>query len=95
MIAVSGAGGKTGLAMVAALAKPGVAVRGLVHKSADQAKVLAAGGVESVVGDVGDPATLEMLLENVNAIYHICPNMHPDELAIGATVLGRAQAAGL
>ena len=95
MIAVTGAGGKTGLALVAALAKRGMTVRGLVHKQADQARVLAAGGAESVVGDVSNPATLETLLHGVHALYHICPNMHPDELAIGTTVLACAQAAGL
>jgi uncharacterized protein YbjT (DUF2867 family) len=95
MIAVTGAGGKTGLAIVAALAGRGEAVRGLVHKQADQTKVIAAGGMESVVGTMSDPVTLEKLLQGVRALYHICPNMHPDELAIGATLLARAHAASL
>lgn len=95
MIAVTGAGGKTGLALVAALAARGVEVRGLVHRESDQAKVTVAGGAESMVGDVSDPATLEKLLQGADALYHICPNMHPEELAIGTTVLVCAQAAGL
>jgi NAD(P)H dehydrogenase (quinone) len=95
MIAVTGAGGKTGLAIVEALAQRGAVVRGLVHKQSDQAKVAAAGAVESVVGNVADVATLQKVLRGVQTVYHICPNMHPDEAAIGATILEQAQAAGL
>jgi hypothetical protein len=43
MIAVTGAGGKTGLAIVKALADRGVAARGLVRKDTDQERLIAAG----------------------------------------------------
>jgi uncharacterized protein YbjT (DUF2867 family) len=92
-IAVTGAGGKTGLAVTGALARRGALVRGLVHKSADQAKVVAAGGAESIVGDVGEAGTIEKVLAGVSALYHICPNMHPNEVAIGETMLACAQKA--
>lgn len=95
MIVVTGAGGKTGLATVQALARRGAVVRGLVHKTSDQAKVSAAGAAESVVGDITDAQVVARLLEGANALYHICPNMHPDELAIGTTALACAQAAGV
>ena len=95
MIAVTGAGGKTGLAVVKALAERGVAVRGLVRKEADQERLAAAGGRESVVGMLEDRTTLEKLMRDVRAVYYICPNMHPDEVAIGATLLETAQVAGV
>jgi uncharacterized protein YbjT (DUF2867 family) len=95
MIAVTGAGGKTGLAIVQALAQRGEMVRGLVYKEEHRARVAAAGATESVVGNVADAATLQKLLAGVSALYHICPNMHPDEVAIGATILESAQAAGV
>ena len=95
MIAVTGAAGKTGLAIVQALAARGVVVRGLAHSGTGAAKILAAGAAESVVGELADGGTVEKLLRGVRALYHICPNMHPDEVTIGATVLACAQAAGL
>ena len=95
MIAVTGAGGKTGLAILHALAQRNVAVRGLVHKQDDRGKVLAAGAMECVIGDMAEVATLERLLRGVNALYHICPNMHPNEEHIGTMVLACAQAAGV
>lgn len=95
MIAVTGAGGKTGLAVVQALARRGVQVRGLVHRDGDQGKVLAAGAREAIVGNLAEIVTLEKLLHGVSALYHICPNMHPDEVGIGATVLACAKTVGL
>jgi uncharacterized protein YbjT (DUF2867 family) len=95
MIAVTGAGGKTGLALVRALARRRVEVRGLVHKSADQTALLAAGAKESLVGDIGEASTVAELLVGAAALYHICPNMHPDEAAIGKTVIAAAQAVGV
>jgi uncharacterized protein YbjT (DUF2867 family) len=80
---------------VQALAERGERVRGLVHKQSDQEKVAAAGATESVVGDVANIATLEKLLAGARAIYHICPNMHPEEERIGAAVLAQALAAGV
>jgi uncharacterized protein YbjT (DUF2867 family) len=95
MFAVTGAGGKTGIAVVQALARRGVQIRGLVHKDSDQSKVLAAGAQEAIVGNLAEAATLEKFLDGVRALYHICPNMHPDEVAIGTTALACAKAAGL
>lgn len=99
MIVVTGAGGKTGLAIIQALAQRGVHVRGLVHKEAARAKVtstsVGAGSIEVVVGDVAEGVTVEKLLSGATAIYHICPNMHPNETAIGKTILQGAQSFGV
>lgn len=95
MIAVTGAAGKTGLAIIEALAQRGATVHALVHRESDRAKVAAAGAMACEVGDVADGTTVARLLRGVDALYHICPNMHPDEAQIGATVLACAQAAGI
>lgn len=95
MIAVTGAGGKTGQAVVRALAQRGVAVRALIHKATYRDRVAQAGGVECVVGSIAERATLDQLLADVTALYHICPNMHPDEVEIGTTILQSALAAGV
>jgi NAD(P)H dehydrogenase (quinone) len=47
------------------------------------------------VGAIEQRSTLEELVRNVRAVYHICPNMHPDEVAIGTTLIEAAQAAGV
>lgn len=95
MIAVTGAGGKTGLAVIEALAKAGVAVRALVHKARDEAKVLAAGAQQCIVGDITDEGVLQKTLQGATGVYHICPNMHPQEEAIAATLLAQAQHASV
>ena len=87
-LAVTGAGGKTGGAIVAA-ASPTWAVRALARND-EQAEALRTRGCEVVVGDIADRATLAELVEGVDAAYHICPNFHPDEVAIGAAVIGAA-----
>jgi uncharacterized protein YbjT (DUF2867 family) len=95
MIAVTGAAGKTGLAIIHALAQRGQNLRGLVHRASDQAKVLSSGAIECVVGDLEGSETLEKLLSGVVALYHICPNMHPRELEIGKQLLTIGRACGV
>lgn len=80
-LAVTGADGKTGRSIVAAIA-PGWRIRALARNEA-QAETLRARGHDVVVGDVADRSTLTTLLEGVDALYHICPNFHPAEVEIG------------
>ncbi len=95
MILVTGAAGKTGRAVIRALVARSAQVRGLAHRP-EQVPVLEALGVEQVVvGDLRDPSTVRRASDHVRAVYHICPNMSPDELAIGETVLEAACASGV
>ena len=94
-VAVMGAAGKTGRAVTRALAARGVAVRALVRRPEQQAVALAEGAREVVVGDLHDPATLAAGLAGAQAVYHLCPNMHPDEVPLGQAVSAAAQAAGV
>jgi NAD(P)H dehydrogenase (quinone) len=57
--------------------------------------VLRAGASEAQAGDLNDAASLRQALGEAAAVYHLCPNMHPDELAIGRRVIDAAQAAGI
>ena len=52
MILVTGAAGKTGLAVIRALKEDGAAVRGLIHQDAYSDVVLAAGADEILHGDL-------------------------------------------
>jgi NAD(P)H dehydrogenase (quinone) len=95
MILVTGAAGKTGRSILQALRAKGTPVRALVHRP-EQVQAVARLGAERVVaGDMRDPATMDEAVRGVRAVYHICPNMSPDELAIGGVVTRAARAAGV
>lgn len=87
MILVSGAAGKTGLAVIRALAERGKRVRAWVHREEYRQRALNQGAAETIVGDLRSPERWRAALEGVEAVYHICPNMSPDEEAIAAAML--------
>jgi uncharacterized protein YbjT (DUF2867 family) len=95
MILVTGAGGKTGQAVIQALAARGEAVRAFVHREAHAEKVQALGAHGAVVGDMRDESALRTALSGVRAVYHICPNVNPDEIGIGKAVIVAARQAGV
>ncbi len=95
MILVTGAAGKTGRAVVRALVARGAAVRALVYRPTQVAPLKELGAQELIVGDMRDLPTLEEAVQGVRALYHICPNMSPDELTIGQLVVGAARSAGV
>ena len=66
---VTGATGKVGHAVASALAERGDDVRVLVRDPAKAAGVLPA-GVEPVVGDVTDPASLERAVEGCEVVFN-------------------------
>ncbi|MBM4423685.1 MAG: NAD-dependent epimerase/dehydratase family protein [Chloroflexi bacterium] len=95
MILVSGAGGKTGRAIIRALAAKGEAVRAFVRREEHVSVVKASGAREAVVGDVRDGEALSRAMDGARAAYHICPNVDPEEERIGELVIGAARAAGV
>lgn len=95
MVLVTGAAGKTGRAVVAALATRGQRVRALVRREEQREAVVAAGAVEIVSGDMRSREVMMAATAGVRAIYHICPNMHPDEMVIGHLAIEACQAAGV
>ena len=95
MILVTGAAGKTGRAVISAVAQRGGNVRAYVHRPGQVATAQAAGAVEVVVGDLQDDVTIKQAMQGICALYHICPNMHPDEVAIGRQMIATAVAANV
>jgi NAD(P)H dehydrogenase (quinone) len=93
MILVTGAAGKTGMAVVAALADRGVAVRALVHDASRSDAVR--GADEIAVGAFEDAVALLAAAEGARAIYHICPNVSPNEIAYARALIAAATAAGV
>jgi NAD(P)H dehydrogenase (quinone) len=95
MILVTGAAGKTGRAIITALVARGRAVRGLVHRSEQMQTVKSLGAKEAIVGDMRDEDTLRRAARGVRATYHICPNVNPDEIAIGKAAIAASRKAGV
>lgn len=95
MILVTGANGKTGQAIIRALAARDEAVRALVYRVEQIAPAKAAGARETVVGDLRSGAALRQAAEGVRAVYHICPNVHSDEIRIGRNAILAARAVGV
>ena len=93
MILVTGASGKTGRAIVSALADTGNSVRGLVHRAEQVTLLEEIGASHVVVGDIRDPVVVEAAMAGAEACYHICPNVHPEEVSIGAGAIAAAQTA--
>jgi uncharacterized protein YbjT (DUF2867 family) len=95
MILITGASGKTGRAVLKALALRKAKVRVLAHTSVQAEQLLALGAKESLCGDFRDMKTIQHALNGVDRVYHICPNVSPDEYQIGTTVISEAKAAGV
>jgi uncharacterized protein YbjT (DUF2867 family) len=91
LILVTGASGKTGNAITRALTAHGMDVRAIVRqkKQIDPLKKL--GAKEVVVADLLDGERMDEVFFGTTAIYHICPNMHPQEEEIGQLMIQAAQ----
>jgi uncharacterized protein YbjT (DUF2867 family) len=95
MILVTGAAGKTGQAVIKALAARNARVRGLVRRVEQAAALQALGAAEVGIGRFDDGAALKAATAGVQAIYHICPNVSRDELAYARAVADAAAASGV
>jgi dihydroflavonol-4-reductase len=69
-VLVTGAAGFTGLALALHLAAAGYRVRGLV-RSREKAKALERAGVDTVVGDIRDPAVVRQATLGITTVYHL------------------------
>jgi len=92
-ILVTGAGGKTGQHVVAALLARGARVRAWVHRPQQTAR--GAHAIRWIVGDVLDAGLWTQALAGVDAVYHIPPNMFSGEEALGELAIGAAERAGV
>ncbi len=95
MILVTGAAGKTGKAVVKALAGEGASVRALIRSPEHADTLMALGAAEVALGSFTDPAALARAAAGAQAIYHICPNVSPEEVAYARAVVAAAKAQGV
>jgi uncharacterized protein YbjT (DUF2867 family) len=95
MILVTGSAGKTGRALLRALSARGEEARALVHRPEQARLVTEAGARDVVVGDMCYPETIKRATDQVRAVYHIPPNVHPDEITMGTIVINEVRSAGV
>jgi NAD(P)H dehydrogenase (quinone) len=95
MILVTGAAGKTGLAVIKAIASKGTSVRAMIHRAEQRAVVLEAGASEVTVGNLEDSAAIKTALDGTMGAYLICPNVHPREFEIGKKFIEAAKSSKL
>ncbi|MEE3257363.1 MAG: NmrA family NAD(P)-binding protein [Actinomycetota bacterium] len=88
-LAVTGAHGKTGQAVIRACGGAWD-VRALARNE-KQARNLEVMGCDVVIGDMTDTETLQALFKDAHSAYHICPNFHEGEVEIGASVAAHAE----
>lgn len=93
MILVTGAAGKTGLAVIRALAQKGKPVRALVRRPEQAEAVTNIGSQDVVLGDLGDRSSIERAVDGAAAIYHICPNVDPGEITYAELLIEAAVSA--
>ncbi len=94
-VLVTGAAGKTGRAVLAALEGVDGSVRALVRRSEYCQRLPSAAQGDVVAGDMLDPSALAVASDGVDAVYHIAPNMHPEEERMGELALAAAREAGV
>jgi NAD(P)H dehydrogenase (quinone) len=95
MILVTGAGGKTGNAILKALVARGAPVRAFVRGSAHQAALTAMGVSEVADGEMDDAQALSRAAKGADAIYHICPNVSPREVGFAKAIIAAATSQGV
>ncbi len=94
MILVTGAGGKTGKAIVRSLS--GIeSVYAFVRREEQVFDLRSLGAKKVVIGDLRDDSALRFAMQGVRSVYHICPNMSPDETVIGRLVIDEVKKAGV
>jgi NAD(P)H dehydrogenase (quinone) len=95
MILVTGAGGKTGKAVIKALLARGAPVRGFVRSPAYEPALKAIGAIEVIVGAMDDADALSRAVRGADAIYHICPNVNPNEIAFAKMLVAAGTSSGV
>ncbi|WP_404384504.1 NmrA family NAD(P)-binding protein [Knoellia locipacati] len=93
-VLVIGAAGKTGRAVTRALLARGVGVRAAVRAGSSSA-AYAGDPVHAVPVDLVSGTGLLRAVAGVSAVYHLAPNVHPDEVEIAERVADAAVAEGV
>lgn len=93
LLLLTGANGRTGRAVLAAMVRYAIPVRAFIRDPKQQAELLASGAAECFVGDMQHANSIEAAVQGVTKVLHIGPPMHPDEVEITRTFVNAARAA--
>ena len=94
MILITGAGGKTGRALIKMLSKV-ESVCAFVHREEHVSVLKALGAEKVIVGDMRNEPAIRSVMQDVRSVYHVCSNMNPDEFVIGELVINGALNVGV
>ncbi|MBC7877840.1 MAG: NmrA family NAD(P)-binding protein [Anaerolineales bacterium] len=94
MILVTGAGGKTGRTIIKSLSKV-ENVCALVYREEHVSIAKSFGAEKIIVGDMHYESAIRSAMQGVRSIYHICPNMNPEEVGIGKLIIDSALKSGV
>ena len=95
MILLTGAAGKTGKAIIRSLSDYRLAVKALVFRPEQIQPVKALGVKQVFAGDLTNKEIVRNALQDVDSVYLICPNIHPEEIKIGKLIIDSAIDAGI
>jgi NAD(P)H dehydrogenase (quinone) len=95
LILLTGAAGKTGRAVLKRLVSAGGETRVFTHTVEQAQELKRMGAKEVLYGDVHDISLLQIAVKGVEKVYHICPNVSPDEFEIGKEVITAAVRSGV
>jgi NAD(P)H dehydrogenase (quinone) len=95
MVLITGAGGKTGQAIIKALSAHGEACHAFVHRETHAARIQALGANAASVGSLEDVDAIAGAADGADTIYHICPNVSPREWQFACNTVAAATRAGL
>jgi len=70
-------------------------VRALVYREEQVHQVESLGATDVLVGDMRSKDTLERAVDGSESVYHICPNVNPDEFQLGNSIVASAVSANV
>lgn len=94
MIQVTGAGEKTGRAVIRALKTQGARICAIVNTEKNKEGIEGL-GAEAILGDMNSLEDKARAADGVKAVYHISPNVHAGELESGRTAVAAAVKTGV
>lgn len=94
-ILLTAANGRTGRAVLKALAKTGADVKVFIRDERQWPALQKLGGASHALGDMEDASTIDAALASCDSIIHIGPPMHPKEVEITSRFIDAARAHGV
>ena len=95
MVLVTGASGRTGQRVIAALADRKIRVRAFVRRESSGNDLVRAGAAQFVCGDLENSDDIVRAVHGCGKIIHICPPMHHAEDRIAKAMIACAENSGV